>query len=281
MNSGTCLCGDIEWQVDGDFGAFTNCHCSVCRKIHGTAYVGFVATPVENFSWVRGEEHVAHYASSDKGERGFCPQCGSSVPSVSGEYAFMAAGSLDGDIGRALDSHIFVGSKAEWFDITDDIPQFDEYPPGWEMASSERPTRLPKTDGAVAGSCDCGKIRYEFDGPGFRMGSCHCSRCRKARSAAFSTQLFVMTDRFRWLAGEDNTKDYHLPNTRLFITTFCTDCGSPVPRAFEEFDVFMIPAGSLDGDPGVRLQAHIYVGSKADWHDITDDLPQFDEMPPD
>ena len=280
MNSGTCLCGDIAWQVDGDFTVFTNCHCSICRKTHGAAYVGFVATAADNFKWTRGEDTIAQYASSGKGQRGFCPRCGSSVPSVSETFAFMPAGNLDGDIGVELNSHIFVKSKADWCDISDDVPQFDEYPPGWEMEVTERQPRLPATDGAVAGSCDCGKIRFEFDGPGMRMGSCHCSRCRKARSAAFSTQVFAPADRFRWLSGEENARDYHLPGTKYFITTFCSDCGSPVPKAFEEFGVFMIPAGALDGDPGVRPEAHIYVGSKAPWHIITDDLPQFEEMSP-
>jgi hypothetical protein len=112
------------------------------------------------------------------------------------------------------------------------------------------------------------------------MGYCHCSRCRKARSAAYSAQAFVPTENFRWLSGEDNLRHFKLPDSRYFITTFCIDCSSPMPRLYEEFGVYLVPAGSLDDDPGIRPEAHIYVGSNAPWHRITDDLPQFEEMPP-
>jgi hypothetical protein len=280
MNTGTCLCGDIAWEVDGDFTMLVNCHCSICRKVHGSACATFVATPADAFRWTSGEDKISYYASSDKGKRPFCPRCGSEVASMMGDAAFMPAGNMDGHIDRPLDSHIFVDDKACWFDITDDAPQFDGYPPGYDMETVPRPERQPKTEGAVGGSCDCGKVTYEFDGPAYRMGCCHCSRCRKARSSAYSTQAFVPIDSFRWLSGEDNLDHYKVEDSKYFYTTFCRECSSPMPRAFEEFDVFMVPAGSFDQDPGVRPQAHIYVTSKATWHEITDGLPQFDEMPP-
>jgi hypothetical protein len=280
MNYGTCLCGDIAWEVGGDFSFHVNCHCSICRKVHGSDYVTFVAASKDNFRWLSGEDKISSYASSEKGERPFCPRCGSSVAAIIDGNAFMPAGNIDGDIDRPLDSHIFVADKASWYEITDEAPRYEGYPPGHDAPETARPERHPQTEGAVGGSCDCGKVVYEFDGPAARMGYCHCSRCRKARSAAYSAQAFVPTENFRWLSGEDNLRHFKLPDSRYFITTFCIDCSSPMPRLYEEFGVYLVPAGSLDDDPGIRPEAHIYVGSNAPWHRITDDLPQFEEMPP-
>ena len=280
MNTGTCLCGDVSWEIGDDILMLVNCHCSICRKVHGSAYATFVATAKDGLRWLSGEDKIKHYASSDKGSRPFCPRCGSSVATIMDEFAFMPAGNLEGDIHRPLDNHVFVADKACWYEINDDAPRFDAYPPSYDVPATIREPRLPETDGAIGGSCDCGKVRYEFDGPAMRMGYCHCSRCRKARSAAFSAQTFVPVDKFRWISGESRLRHFKLAGTRYFITTFCEACSSPMPRAFEEFGVFMLPASSIDQDPGIRPEAHIYVASKAQWHTIDDDLPQFDEQAP-
>lgn len=280
MNTGTCLCGDITWEIGDEILMHVNCHCSICRKIHGSAYATFVATTKDHLHWIAGEDRIRVYASSDEGKRPFCPRCGSVVAAIIDTLAFMPAGNLEGSIHRPLDSHIFVADKAGWYEITDDAPQFDAYPPSHNVQPTEREPRAAESENAIGGSCDCGKIRYEFDGPAIRMGYCHCSRCRKARSAAYSSQAFVPIDTFRWLAGESRLRHFKLDGTRHFITTFCGSCSSPMPRAFDEFGVFMIPAGSLDQDPGIRPEAHIYVGSSASWYTIADGLPQFDERPP-
>jgi len=280
MNEGSCLCGDITWQIDGEYTMHVNCHCSICRKVHGSAYATFVATDANHLQWLTGQDKIRKYASSAEGNRPFCPRCGSKVPSLMGELALIPAGNLEGDIGRPLDSHIFVGSKAEWFDISDGAPQFEEYPPGYEAPSVPRAERPPASEGATGGSCACGQIAWEFDPPAGRMGNCHCSRCRRARSAVFSTQVFMPIGQFRWLSGQDGSSEYQVPGARFFATSFCNNCGSPATRTCHEFDMAMVPAGSLDQDPGIRPRAHIYVGSKASWFEITDDLPQFEEAPP-
>jgi hypothetical protein len=102
--------------------------------------------------------------------------------------------------------------------------------------------------------------------------------CRKARSAAYPSNLFVEPKGFRWTRGEDLLDTYELPGAKRFITVFCRVCGSTMPRTgLPEYVV--IPAGSLDDDPGIRPEMHIFVGSKADWHEITDDLPRHEEYP--
>lgn len=279
MNKGSCLCGDITWDVSGPLSTLVNCHCTICRKAHGAGFATFAVTPADSFRWTGGDDKIASYKSSPNGTRSFCSKCGSVVPGVSGDIAFMPAGNLEGDIERTLDSHIFVADKAPWHDISDDAPQFDAYPPEFGMPSVEFEKRPAAANGAVAGSCLCGAVAYEFDPPGDRMVLCHCSRCRRSRSAAHSAQIFVSADRFRWTRGEDQLVPYKVPEAKYFAPSFCRTCGSLMPRVGES-GVAIIPAGSLDQDPDIRPQLHIFVDSKAPWFAITDSLPQFGDMPP-
>jgi len=115
------------------------------------------------------------------------------------------------------------------------------------------------------------------------MVNCHCEKCRRARSAAYASNLFVPARQFRWTRGESQVVSYRLPGTSAgasFSTAFCRRCGSDLPRATRGDAVVVIPAGSLDGDPGIRPQAHVFVDEKASWFEITDDLPQYRELPP-
>lgn len=278
---GSCLCGDISWEIDAEPSSLTNCHCSMCRKVHGTPFGTYASVGAADFRWLTGEEQIRKYESSPGAYRGFCPQCGSVAPALmpDGSSVFMPAGNLEGDIAGPIGSHLFVGSKAPWYDITDSIDQFDAYPPQFAAEGQDRPAPEPETPGSVGGTCLCGTIAFEFDGPVDRMGYCHCSRCRKSRSAAHSAQTFVPVEQFRWLRGDTHVTHYKLPESQFFYTSFCDTCGSPMPTGHESIPFFMVPLGALDQEPGLRPQAHIHVGSKASWFDITDDLPQFEEMP--
>ncbi len=128
----------------------------------------------------------------------------------------------------------------------------------------------------IRGSCLCGAIAFEA-GNYIEFSNCHCSRCRKARGAAYASNVFVKPADFRWLRGENLLTDYRLPAAQRFGNVFCRVCGSPMPRAVPMRDFVVIPAGALDGAPGIRPSYHIFVGSKAPWHEITDDLPQHQE----
>ena len=187
---------------------------------------------------------------------------------------------MDDELTRKPEAHFFVGSKAVWYDIADDLPQHDAYPAEFDAEPQDRPTRLPSTQGAIGGSCLCGEVAFEFDETMDRMGFCHCSRCRKSRSSAHSAQTFVAPDAFRWTSGEDRVRQFKLPESDFFFTSFCDICGSPMPMEFPERGVVMVPMGAVDQDPIARPQAHIYVGSKAPWVDSADDLLQFEAMPP-
>jgi len=131
----------------------------------------------------------------------------------------------------------------------------------------------------MKGSCLCGAVAFEASGAAeFRY--CHCSRCRKSRGGAFAANMFVRPSDFRWVRGDETVVKYKLPSAQRFGNWFCAICGSPTPRLIDELGMVLIPAGALDDDPGVRAAYHIFVGSKAPWDEITDNLPQHEDYPP-
>jgi hypothetical protein len=201
------------------------------------------------------------------------------MPLPGTEIAIAPAGNLEEDPGIRPQSHIFVGSKASWYTITDSLPQHEGYPPelggglGLGRASVE-----PRED-LIAGSCLCGDVAYELREP-LRMYHCHCWRCRRARSAAHTTNLFTTVDHFAFTRGQERVVEYKVPEARFFAVAFCERCGGETPRIARERNLVNVPAGTLDTDPGMQAQAHIYVESKAPWFEITDDLPQYAENVP-
>lgn len=129
----------------------------------------------------------------------------------------------------------------------------------------------------MKGSCLCGVVSYEISGSFKVMGHCHCAKCRKANGAAFATWGLIDPDQFRWTSGEDCVQAYESSPGRQ--RCFCRNCGSQLV-AMHGGVVGEIVIGTLDDDPGVRPQEHIFVGSKAPWYEILDALPRHSEWPP-
>jgi hypothetical protein len=127
----------------------------------------------------------------------------------------------------------------------------------------------------VSGGCLCGEVRYEISGRISPIVLCHCSKCRKANGSAFHSGSLCRPSRFRWVSGEDRIAKYRSPSG--YATQFCRICGSPVPSPPNREGFVVLPTGALEQDPGSRPICHIFVGSKAAWHEIADDLPRFDE----
>ncbi len=279
MADGTCLCGAVRFVVDGPLSWMAHCHCSMCRKHHGSLFATVVGAPVSRFRWLAGEENVASYASSPGATRNFCKICGSVAPVVLPQFDVVAvpAGNLQGDLGLRPGAHIFVGSKASWHEITDDLPRFEAYPPGFPAPAIQRPV-IEAKPGVTLGSCLCGDVAFEIEGAPLRAFNCHCTRCRRGRGAAHATNLFYPAEGFRWTRGQGNVAEYKVPEAQRFTVAFCRDCGGELPYVMVGRGV-VVPAGSLDSDPGMQPLAHIFVGSKADWFDITDRLPQYPELP--
>ena len=275
-----CLCGDVALEVHGSVSQMMHCHCSMCRKLHGSAFATFGVVDPDAVRWLKGEIGVVRYQSSEQGGRYFCRRCGSAVPapSVRGPITFIPMGMVAEHPGAPPALHLFVASKAPWHTIVDDLAQHEDWPPGWSGAVIEDEGRAPCTPGATGGSCMCGAVRYEYTGEAERMVNCHCSRCRRQMSAAYATFLFVSADAFRWLGGQDEIVDYRMPEARVKGTAFCRRCGSLVPREREP-GTMQVPAGSLDSDPHQRPTANIFTGSKAPWTTLDTNVACFDEYP--
>jgi len=128
----------------------------------------------------------------------------------------------------------------------------------------------------VRGSCLCGGVTYEISGEVSPIGQCHCSLCRKTSGSAAGSTLYAKSDGFRFLSGESLIASYSRPSG--YTSTFCSRCGSPLPAAAKSGGFHYVPAGTLDDDPGHgRVAVHIYVGSKAAWNVISDEMPQYAE----
>jgi hypothetical protein len=272
---GRCLCGDVSFEAEPPFEYMGHCHCSMCRKALGSAFSTAVAVKDTRFRWLGGAEQVRRGTS-----RVFCGRCGSAVPGAPGGLVLIPCGLLDDDPVMRPQAHIFVASKAPWHEISDSLPRFDAYPQGMgeEVAFGRGSDPAP---GTVRGSCLCGGVAYEIVGPvAGPIVNCHCSRCRRARAAAHASNVFVPLSSFRWLRGEELVASYKLPEAERFAQAFCRTCGGKVPRVNPQLGRVAVPAGSLDDDPGAREELHVFVGSKAPWYEIADDLPQHDAYPP-
>ena len=126
------------------------------------------------------------------------------------------------------------------------------------------------------GSCLCGAVRYQINGPLNDVLNCHCSMCRKLHAAAFRTRAKVAIADWTTTAGAQLITFYE--SSPGEHKGFCSRCGSSLLTRFDtQPEVLGVPLGTLDTDPGVRASRHVFVASKAPWFSITDDLPQHPE----
>lgn len=129
----------------------------------------------------------------------------------------------------------------------------------------------------IKGSCCCGSIKFQITSPPSMMGMCHCSRCRKVGASALA---FVDKNSFSLLEGREFIQRYEPQAPFKYARTFCKNCGTALGEIGSESDSFPISVNCLDDDPEVKIQFHVYVGSKPAWYDICDSAPQFQESPP-
>jgi hypothetical protein len=274
MVRSSCLCGAVTWEAEGPFSLMHHCHCGRCRKLHGAGFATYLMAPAAGVLFPGGLARVARYESSPGFERAFCSRCGSVVPGDPYEgRLFLPAGPMHDDPGLRPEAHIFAASKAPWVEIRDALPRFDAFPPGVDAPVQPDLARAATPAGA-AGSCLCGGVAYAISGDALTARHCHCSRCRKARSAAHASNLMVPLDALRITRGEALLASWKVPEAERFTQVFCRTCGSPMPCPQPARGVAVVPMGSLDGDPGIRPSRHIFVASKAPWYEIPDDLPQ-------
>ena len=123
------------------------------------------------------------------------------------------------------------------------------------------------------GSCLCGEITFSITGEIKDIVCCHCSKCRKAQGSAFATNGNVEAKDFTFLSGENNLS--HFKSSATQNKSFCKTCGSPIfSKDTSNPGIVRIRLGTIETDISERPQAHIFVGSKANWEEISDSLPQ-------
>lgn len=277
MANGSCLCGEVRFNISGDLSQMTHCHCSMCRKLHGSLFATMMRA--EQLTYSQGEDYIGTHVASSELTRTFCKQCGSPLPEKStNDGYYIPAGLLDDDPGIRPEAHIFTESKADCYTITDNLTQHVHYGDGNTDRVIEQP-ESPAKENAVTGGCQCGSVSFEYTGKPKMIMNCHCTRCRKAKGAAHATNAFVPADQLTWNSGKEKIQDYALPEAERFGHAFCRDCGSSVPRASADGAMYNVPVGSLNQAPCIEAKGHIFIGSKAPWFDVTDDKPQWDEMP--
>jgi len=129
------------------------------------------------------------------------------------------------------------------------------------------------------GSCLCGAVRFEILGPVQRVTDCHCSMCRRAHGAAFATFARVAASDLRLISGEDVIRGYR--SSAQVERSFCGTCGSNFAFRWSGLpSAVLVAAGLIEDHPALRPAYHIFVGSKAAWHEITDALPQYEARAP-
>ena len=130
---GGCLCGAIEFEVVEPFKVVHNCHCQRCRRARAAAHTTNGFTSMGGVRFTKGEEHIKTYKVPDAKffTHAFCDTCGCGMPRIDPgrQIAVTPLGSLDDDPGAKAVDNIFVAHKAGWYEITDDLPAYDEAPP--------------------------------------------------------------------------------------------------------------------------------------------------------
>jgi len=130
-HAGSCLCGEVRFEVDGAFDAFFLCHCAYCRKDTGSAHAANLFASGAGLRWLSGEASVSQFRlPATRHARSFCARCGSALPSLQkdGELLVVPAGSLDSEVPIKPQGHLFVSSKASWDDRLESLCAYDTLP---------------------------------------------------------------------------------------------------------------------------------------------------------
>lgn len=127
---GSCLCGDVRYEVRGPFPRLYQCHCSLCRKQGGSVSNTGLIVKAGNFRWLSGEEGIGRWQRPSGFRSWFCARCGSTVPNPLRDtgYAWVPAGTLDDDAPFAIGAQVFLASRMSCDQPRTDGLQFDEAP---------------------------------------------------------------------------------------------------------------------------------------------------------
>ena len=130
ITNGRCLCGQVQYEIHGALRGIVNCHCSKCRKFHGS-HGAYTSVKTKNLTTISKTSLKWFKSPTDETpnvHRGFCSECGSSLfwHPKDQPYIAIAAGSLDLPTNLKTIGHVWCSQKADYYKIEDDLPQFDE-----------------------------------------------------------------------------------------------------------------------------------------------------------
>ena len=123
---GSCLCGAVAFACTMPTKWVAHCHCSLCRRAHGAAFVTWAGIPEARFRFTAGEQALRWYRSTPEAERGFCTQCGSSLLFRSSRWPgeiHVTVANLDGPLDRAPQAHVFWSAHVDWYVPDDALPK--------------------------------------------------------------------------------------------------------------------------------------------------------------
>lgn len=120
---GGCLCGAVRFRIEFPTKWFAHCHCSMCRRAHGAAFVSFCGVPRAQFRLLRGDDHLVRYDSSATAWRQFCRTCGSTLTFAGDRWPdeiHIAVANLDGPLDRDPQAHCYFDARVPWVTLGDD-----------------------------------------------------------------------------------------------------------------------------------------------------------------
>ncbi|MCR9278321.1 MAG: GFA family protein [Pseudomonadaceae bacterium] len=124
MFEGSCLCGQVKYEVDCEPQPMGHCHCHTCRKAHSAAFSTVMSVPRAVFSWRQGEDQLSSYESSPGKKRFFCSGCGSQLIASreATDYVLIRVGSIDSVIKQRPKVHFWCSDGASWYDPEEELP---------------------------------------------------------------------------------------------------------------------------------------------------------------
>lgn len=126
VSTGSCLCGAVRFEVTLPTKWCAHCHCSLCRRAHGAAFVTWFGVERENFSFLEGESTLEWHRSTEEARRGFCSKCGSTMFFESERWpgeVHIALVHMDEPIDREPRAHVFFDDHVSWFEFGDQLPR--------------------------------------------------------------------------------------------------------------------------------------------------------------
>lgn len=247
---GSCLCGQVAFDVTPPLRDVVVCHCSQCRKSAGHFWAAS-GVPMDRFHLIRADG-LAWFQSSDQARRGFCKRCGATLfwePAGEGRISF-SPGALDGETGLQVMRHLHREHAGDY------------YAAEGPFAESEA---NPET---LQGSCLCGANQFRLPGPMGAVTACHCTQCRKL-SGHYAASFDADEGAAVWNAR--SVAEYATPGGGQ--RGFCPVCGSSL--YFRAADgAFSVEAGCIANPTGGRLDRHIFTADKGDYYALDDGLPQ-------